>query len=100
MRVTVYVRDYRGETLLSGSVDVRGILVAAAKHGSPMLSGVDEYDDTTFNRTQSILLGAELNTLTALLGDDLSDAARSLKAAPALSTRHRIATWCSTEIDR
>jgi hypothetical protein len=82
--VTIMVRDFRGETILRGTVDVRGVLTAAARCGSPLLSGVDVYDDTTFNRKQSAALSDELDALVDLPGDDLTEAAHSLRAALAL----------------
>lgn len=80
MGVTIYVKDYLGETLLFGSSDMRCVLAAAENRGLPFLASVDVNDDTTFNRKQSARLAEELDLLSG--GQEgLAAAISSLQAA-------------------
>lgn len=83
MGTTIYVRDYLGEKLMQGAIDMQSLLAAAEAHDLPLLAGVDLYDDTTFNRKQSVRLKNELDRLS-VLGEYLEEAIASLLEATAL----------------
>jgi hypothetical protein len=64
--VSVRVVEYSGQLVseLAGECDVKAVCRAASSDpaGYPLLAGVDEYDDTTFNPRQAVMLPAELAT--------------------------------------
>ena len=74
------VRDFVGQFVFRGTIDMRDLLTAAETRGVPLLSGVDIYDVTTFNRKQSVRLADELGVI-AQRSDDLEDAIASLRDA-------------------
>ena len=80
MGVTIYVQDFRGDKLHGDSVEMRGVLSAAEERGLPFLTSVDVYDNTTFNRKQTVRLAEELNALSGAR-EDLGEAIASLRAA-------------------
>ena len=59
----IHVRDFFGEILLRGSLDVWGVIEAARRVGLPFLAHVDEYDDTVFNLIQMQVVERELESL-------------------------------------
>ncbi|MFI0453105.1 hypothetical protein [Actinomadura sp. 6N118] len=67
--IGVRVQEYSGEVVatLDGAVDVRRLCARAATDPAryPLLTGVDEYDDTYFNARQADRLASELTTLAA-----------------------------------
>lgn len=69
MGISVHVFEYTGQLVseVVGECDVTGICRAAALDPArfPLLAGVDEYDDTTFNSRQAVMLIAELERLAA-----------------------------------
>jgi hypothetical protein len=89
MGTTISVRDYLGKQLMRASVDMGELLRSAEELGLPLLSGVDIYDDTTFNRKQCAGLRDELVPLSQIEG--LMAAVESLMEAVALvdETPHR-----------
>ncbi|SNR73039.1 hypothetical protein SAMN06264365_10577 [Actinoplanes regularis] len=77
------VFEYSGQLVseVAGECDVKAICQAASSNPAryPLLAGVDEYDDTTFNPRQAVMLIAELGRLTAAADDPyLSDAVAAL----------------------
>lgn len=61
--LSIRVQAYTGDRLLCGSADMFPLIEAAERRGLPLLSGVDVYDDTTFNQKQSVQLQRELDEL-------------------------------------
>lgn len=59
MGTTVFVRDFRGQVLKRGSLDMRALIQAARGMRLPLLGHVDEYDDTVFNRHQLVVVSEE-----------------------------------------
>ena len=81
MSIGVHVREYTGEIVagLDGPVDVNGLCDRAAEDPGryPLLSGVDELDDTYFNARQGLRLARELEALAAA-GGGVEAAARAV----------------------
>lgn len=69
MGIDVQVIEFSGAVVarLDVEVDVNRLCAAAAEDPAryPLLSGVDEYDDTYFNSRQSARLAQELESITA-----------------------------------
>jgi hypothetical protein len=67
--LNVQVREYTGELVgaVNRSADVGALCSFAAQNPStyPLLSGVDPYDDTTFNPRQAAVVSTELASLAA-----------------------------------
>ncbi|MFC5175647.1 hypothetical protein [Nocardioides taihuensis] len=82
MGVTIYVEDYLGEVLLRDPTDMRDLLEAAESLGLPLLTSVDVYDDTRFNRRQSERLVSEVDALSGQR--DLTPAIAALQVAISL----------------
>jgi len=81
--ISVEVYEYTGRLVAqsTGGCDVVAVCRAASDHPAryPLLAGVDELDDTTFNARQSVVLIAELTRLAAATDvPDLRDAATEL----------------------
>jgi hypothetical protein len=68
--ISVRVVEYSGQ-IVTESGDVGAVLRATTSDAAryPLLAGVDEYDDTTFNPRQAAMLIAELEQLTAATDD-------------------------------
>jgi hypothetical protein len=68
--ISVRVVEYTGKLVAEGG-DVGAVLTATSSDAVqyPLLAGVDEYDDTTFNPRQAAMLIAELEQLTAATED-------------------------------
>jgi hypothetical protein len=68
--ISVRVVEYSGKLVseIAGECDVRAVCRAASSDPAeyPLLAGVDEYDDTTFNPRQAVMLIAELRRLAAV----------------------------------
>jgi hypothetical protein len=77
MGIGVHVTEYSGavvatlDSLAPGDINRLCALAAADPTRYPLLSGVDEYDDTVFNPRQSLQLARELHTLAPAGGDGL-----------------------------
>jgi hypothetical protein len=73
MAVSVSVREYAGGVVagLGGEADVGDALRIARADPDryPLLSGIDEYDDTVFTQVQSRRLTRELAALDAVCDD-------------------------------
>jgi hypothetical protein len=73
MGIWVRVKEYTGKPVaeLSGPIDIGGLCRFAASDPQryPLLSGVDEYDDTYFNRRQAARLMIELEAIAAVVDD-------------------------------
>jgi hypothetical protein len=81
--IGVHVREFSGTTVagLDRPVNVNHLCAVAADDPAqyPLLSGVDEYDDTYFNARQSVRLGQELKLIAADGSDsDLREAAEAI----------------------
>jgi hypothetical protein len=65
MGISVRVDEYTGKLVSMVAGDARDLCRAASSDPVryPLLSGVDEYDDTTFNARQAVRLIAELEIL-------------------------------------
>jgi hypothetical protein len=81
MGVGMRVVDYSGQLVseIAGECDVKAVCRAASSDPAeyPLLAGEDEYDDTTFNPRQAVMLIAELERLAAVtdhshLGDAIA----------------------------
>ena len=74
MGIDVQVLEYGGALVarVGGSVDVKVLCSFAALDRSafPLLSGVDPYDDTTFNARQAAVLAVELRAIAELVGPE------------------------------
>ncbi|GIJ50448.1 hypothetical protein Val02_73340 [Virgisporangium aliadipatigenens] len=70
MAIDVYVREYSGEKVATldwrGGVNRLCATAAADPTRFPLLSGVDDHDDTYFNARQCVILTGELESLTKL----------------------------------
>jgi hypothetical protein len=79
MPISVHVREYTGGLVaeLSETADINRLCHAAAADPDqyPLLSGIDEYDDTIFNVIQSRRLVLELKAISAGSGDSELQAA-------------------------
>ncbi|MEU8820815.1 hypothetical protein [Actinoplanes sp. NPDC048796] len=71
MGISVRVVEYSGQIVKDGGRYVEAVLEATSSDVAryPLLAGVDEYDDTTFNPRQAVMLIAELEQLTAMTDD-------------------------------
>jgi hypothetical protein len=79
LALSVKVEDYSGELIASclhGSLNA--LCRLAHRLEMPMLGYVDEYDDTTFNRRQMILVRAELESLRGAASTREQDAVAEL----------------------
>jgi hypothetical protein len=75
--ISVQVHEYSGRLVSTMAGDARDLCRAASSDPAqyPLLAGVDEYDDTTFNPRQAVMLIAELERLKAAADcSHLSDA--------------------------
>ncbi|WP_157437850.1 hypothetical protein [Actinoplanes subtropicus] len=70
MGISVRVVEYTGQIVTEGG-DIGAVIRATSSDAAqyPLLAGVDEYDDTTFNSRQAAMLIAELEQLTAVTDD-------------------------------
>ena len=83
MGIGVHVREFSGTTVasLDRPVNVNQLCAVAADDPAryPLLSGVDEHDDTYFNARQSLRLGQELKLIAADGSDpELREAAEAI----------------------
>ena len=81
--IDVHVREYTGTVVarLDRPVNVNRLCAVAAEDPAqyPLLSGVDDLDDTYFNWRQSVRLGQELKLLAGDGSDlELSEAAEAI----------------------
>ncbi len=85
--IAVQVFEYTGQLVaqVDSDRDVRAVCAAAASQPAhyPLLAGVDQYDDTTFNARQAVMLIAELDRLAAAF-PELREEVAPLRAAAQL----------------